>query len=496
MRRFKLASRATLADRCESLAWFCKFCEDRGVIDKKIFAGERLRRARERVGIKQSALALRLKISASYLNQIESDQRPLTPSLLERLVVALNVPKTYFADSEDARRETQLREDLADPLFRANRHAPAELRALVRTAPAFADAFMALYRAYSAEVEQRAAPSANVPRFPYDEVRDWVQSRQNHFETLDRAAELVFEENHFSSNTLMDDLRRYLRDTHGIITSAASGLLGGGVFWRLNRPAKRLYIAADASPESEIFWLAHVIGQLEQKALIEKQLRRESFSSPEALGLARIGLANYFAGALMLPYGRFHEAARVARHDIQRLQRQFGASFEQICHRLSTMQRPDLPGIPFYFVKTDIAGNILKRSSATRFQFAQFGGPCPLWNVYRAFAHPGEILVQLASTPDDVTYLNIARTVGRGAGSYLARPRAVAVVLGCETRFAAQTVYAAGLNTTALEAAEPIGPGCRACERNNCRHRSVPPMGRALDMGTAERGVVPYRLKG
>lgn len=464
--------------------------------EKKTFAGERLRRARAAAGLRQTALAKLLAISASYLNQIEADQRPLTPALLARLAAALNLPESYFADSEDARRESQLREELADPLFRPFRNAPNELRALVRTAPAFADAFMALYRAYSAQAEQLAAPAAKLPRFPYDEVRDWVQSRQNHFDALDRAAEQLFEAQKFSSANLRDDLRRYLRDAHGITTAGASGLLGTGVFWRLSRASKRLYLAEDVAPESEIFWLAHVIGQLEHKALIESALRRQGFSSPEALGLARIGLANYFAGALMLPYTRFHEAARAMRHDIQRLQHQFGASFEQVCHRLSTMQRAELPGIPFYFVKTDIAGNILKRSSATRFQFAQFGGPCPLWNVYRAFAHPGEILVQLARTPDDLTYLNIARTVGRGAGSYLARPRAVAVVLGCEVRYAAQTVYAAGLNTAAPDAADAIGPGCRACERTNCRHRSVPPMGRALDMGTAERGVVPYRLKG
>jgi hypothetical protein len=183
------------------------------------------------------------------------------------------------------------------------------------------------------------------------------------------------------------------------------------------------------------------------------------------------------------------------RYDLQRLQYNFGASFEQVCHRLSTMQRTDMRGIPFYFAKTDIAGNILKRSSATAFQFAQFGGPCPVWNVYRAFAHPNEILVQLAITPDQTRYLNIARTVGRSAGSYLSRPRSVAVVLGCEVRHAAQTVYAAGLDLNNPDAADPIGPGCRACERTTCRHRSVPPSGRALDVGTAERGVVPYRLE-
>ncbi len=464
--------------------------------EKKIFAGERLRRLRERTDIKQSQLARLLGISPSYLNQIERDQRPLTPRLLERLARVLNVPTTYFADSEDARRENQLKEDLADPLFRTLPGAQAEVQALVRTAPAFAEAFMTLYRAYTTQGEQLAAPATSLPRFPYDEVRDWVQSRQNHFEALDRAAETLFEENNFSTAALSQDLRRHLRDAHGITTSTAAGLLKAGVFWRLNRAARRLHLAEDAAPESEIFWLAHVIGQLEHKPLIEKELRRVKFSSEEALGLARIALANYFAGALMLPYGRFHAAARAVRHDIQRLQRQFGASFEQICHRLSTLQRPDLPGIPFYFAKTDIAGNILKRSSATRFSFAQFGGSCPLWNVHRAFARPGEILVQLATTPDDVTYLNIARTVGRGGGSYLARPRAVAVVLGCEIRHAELMVYSAGLNLNNPAAADPVGPGCRACARTQCRHRSVPPMGWTLDTGTAERGMVPYRLIG
>jgi predicted transcriptional regulator/plasmid maintenance system antidote protein VapI len=462
--------------------------------EKKIFAGERLKRAREKAALNQAQLAARLTVSPSYLNQLERDQRPLTAPLLERLSAMLKVPKTYFADTLDAKREVQLREDLADPLFRATPKAQSEIAAVVRAAPHFAEAFMALYKAYTTRAEQ-GSNGLSLPRFPYDEVRDWVQGRANHFDAIDRAAENLFEDHHFDPHNLREDLRRYLKDRHGIGTASDPGLLGAGLFWRLNRPAKRLYLAGDAAPESEMFWLAHVIGQLEHATLIEKEVRRVAFSSDEAVGLARIALANYFAGALILPYRRFHEAARSARYDIQRLQRQFGASFEQICHRLSTLQRPGLPGIPFYFVKTDIAGNILKRASATRFSFAQFGGPCPLWNVYRAFAHPGEILVQLASTPDDVTYLNIARTVGRGGGAYLARPRAVAVVLGCEISYAPQTVYAAGLDLNNPAAPDPIGPGCRACERTTCRHRSVPPMGLALDMGTVERGMVPYRLK-
>lgn len=211
--------------------------------------------------------------------------------------------------------------------------------------------------------------------------------------------------------------------------------------------------------------------------------------------MARIGLANYFAGALIMPYTRFLREAQALRYDIQRLQYRFGSSFEQVCHRLSTMQRPELPGIPFFLVKTDIAGNVLKRSSVTRFRFASFGGPCPLWNVYRAFSQPGRLLVQVARTPDQVTYLNIARTVGREGGSYLSRPRNVAIVIGCEVAYAGQTIYSTGLDLHDPAIADPIGPGCRACERTDCRHRAVPPATQALDVGTVERGVVPYRIR-
>jgi predicted transcriptional regulator/DNA-binding XRE family transcriptional regulator len=465
--------------------------------EKKIFAGERLRRTRIALGLKQAEAAARAGISASYYNQLEKNQRPLTEALLTKLATAFNLPDTYLVDSEDTRRAGALREALTDPLFRAPTLPADTIATLIRAAPEFSDAFLTLYRTYLTEKETRDEHRTDhtPAKFAYDEVRDWVQSRQNHFDSIDRAAEHLFETAGFTHTNLLSDLKRHLETQHGITVDHSPGILAQGIFWRLNRASKRLHIAQEASLESEIFWLAHVIGQLECRALIERELRRAAFTSEEAQGLARIGLANYFAGALMMPYRQFHEAAQILRHDLQRLQRQFGAGFEQVCHRLSTLQRKTLEGIPFHFAKLDIAGNILKRSSASRFAFAPFGGPCPLWNVFRAFAHPGEILVQHAISPDGVTYLNIARTVDRGGFSYLSRPRAVAVVLGCEARYAAQMVYAEGIVLANPALADPIGPGCRACPRTTCRHRSVPPMNQSLDLGTAERGVVPYRIK-
>ncbi|WP_342709891.1 short-chain fatty acyl-CoA regulator family protein [Bradyrhizobium sp. B124] len=468
----------------------------------KIFAGDRLRRLREQRGMTQAALAQAISISPGYLSQIEADQRPITRRLLLALTQLFNLETGYFADDEDLRMAGELRESASDPLFGTAVSAD-ESSAAVRVAPEVARRFLHLYRSYLALEEEHRALQTSIAqegggaasRFPYDEVRDWVQSKRNHFDVLDRAAERLAAAKHFRPENHGDDLLKYLRDAYRIRIEHAPEALDSGMIWRLDRNARTLFLSKDAPSESRLFWVAHVIGLLEQRDTIDRQVRQAGLSNEEAAALARVALANYFAGALVMPYETFLSNAREARYDIERLQRRFGTSFEQVCHRLSTLQRRTSPGIPFYFLKIDIAGNVLKRSSATRFQFARFGGPCPLWNVHQSFSQPGRILVQLAATADATTYLCLARTVSLSGGSYLSRPRAVAVGLGCEIAYANQVVYSKGLDLEDIEAADPIGPGCRACERTDCRHRALPPIGRPLDVGTAERGVVPYRIE-
>lgn len=472
--------------------------------EPKIFAGDRLRRLRRGRGLGQGAMARGLGISPSYLSQIEADLRPMPAALRGRAAAWLGVPESLFADADDERLAGSLREATGDPLFGRATVPAEEARAAVRAAPELAERFLELYRAYLALDEQHQAlrargmageDFAGVPHFPYDEVRDWVQSRQNHFDRLDRAAEALAGRIGRGGAPTQDDLARHLLDRHGIAVADDPSLLAQGTVWRLQRVERVLALAQEAAPASRLFWMAHVIGLLEQRRAILSEVRAARLSSAEARSLARIGLANYFAGALLMPYERFLAEAELLRYDVERLQGRFGASFEQVCHRLSTLQRPGRPGIPFFLVKTDIAGNVLKRSSATRFRFARFGGPCPLWNVYRAFAQPGRVLVQVAQTPDGVSYLSIARTVGRGGGAYLSRPRNVAIVIGCETAYAGQTVYATGLDLSEPGFFDPIGPGCRACERTDCRHRAVPPASQSLDVGSLQRGVVPYRIR-
>ncbi len=201
-----------------------------------------------------------------------------------------------------------------------------------------------------------------------------------------------------------------------------------------------------------------------------------------------------FAGAALLPYRAFLEAAQTCRHDLERLADQFGASIEQVAHRLSTLQRPGAKGVPFFFVRVDQAGTITKRHSATRLQFARFGGACPLWNVHQAFETPGRFLRQLAETPDGVRYLCLARDVSKPGGSFHAPTRRYAIGLGCEVSHAGDLVYADDLDLRKAAAFEPIGISCRICERRDCHQRALPPLERRLTITPDRRGLLPYEI--
>ena len=231
-----------------------------------------------------------------------------------------------------------------------------------------------------------------------------------------------------------------------------------------------------------------------QDKLFEATLDFARFHSPQARDIAKIGLANYYAGAAMMPYAQFLDTAREERHDLERLTRIFGVSLEQVAHRLSTMQRPEAKGVPFFFVRVDQAGTITKRHSATRLQFARFGGACPLWNVHQAFETPGRFLRQLAETPDGVRYISLACEVSKSGGSFGAPTPRFAIALGCEIRHADELVYTDTMDINNPEAYEPIGISCRLCERRECHQRSVPPLERQLSVDPFQREKLPYRV--
>lgn len=467
---------------------------------RRIFAGDRLRALRAERGWKQADLAALLGISVSYLSQIEHDDRPLTPTLHDRLRAATGID--WSADARDAgdRRRAALNEAAADPLFAAPLSAEQVAR-IAEQSPAIADQFVQLHAAYRRAGqrlqmvdEALAAETAGGSRLPWETVRDWFHDAGNYVDGLDRAAELLAARIGSDAATGGPSTRR--------LEAWLTDQLGVSVTWEADAAAMREFDATMqhltldlAQPgESARFQLAHQIAALALRDEIAAVVAGAALPLPAARQLLFVGLANYAAGALLMPYAAFRIAARRVRHDIDRLRLLFGVSFEQACHRLSTLQRPGARGVPFFFCRVDMAGNITKRHSATRLQFARFGGACPLWVVHEAVAIPDRILVQLAETPDGVRYVSMAKGIVKPSERYDRPPRRYALALGCEAEHAADFVYADGVDLNRAGAATHIGVSCRLCPRPDCDQRAFPPTDRAILVDPDRRGVVPYAI--
>jgi hypothetical protein len=467
----------------------------------KTFVGSRVRQLRSERGFSQAALAQMLEISPSYLNQIEHDVRPLTVAVLLRITEVFGVDATFFASQDDTRLVAELREVTMDRDLDVDVEL-AEIADMVGSYPALARAMVNLHRRYRLTTTQLAAATegrysdgsgSGSITMPHEEVRDYFYQRQNYLHELDTAAEDLTVSLRMHRGDLARDLSDRLKAVHGVRIVKRLDL-GDTVLHRYDPVSKRLEIGNHLSSGQQVFKMAAELAYLEFGDLIDKLVEEGKFTSDESTTLARLGLANYFAAATVLPYRQFHDVAENFRYDIERLSAFYSASYETIAHRLSTLQRPSMRGVPFSFVRVDRAGNMSKRQSATGFHFSSTGGTCPLWNVYETFANPGKILVQIAQMPDGRSYMWVARTVERRASRYGQPGKTFAIGLGCELRHAHRLVYSEGLDLSG-DNATPIGAGCRVCERDNCPQRAFPALGRALDLNEHRSTVSPYLVK-
>ncbi|MES2271643.1 MAG: short-chain fatty acyl-CoA regulator family protein [Pseudomonadota bacterium] len=466
----------------------------------RIFAGQKLRQLRLDQRMDQAAMAAVLAISVSYLSQLENDDRPLTAKVKAALASAFPLDWAAF----DAREDEQLlgaftfalaHPDVASGPLEAERTEKLHLQF-----PEFAARFVDLHRAYNRANERLnmmeeaiANDMATQARMPWEAVRDWFHNEGNYVHALDCMAEDLWAALSDGGRLTEAMLIAALQDRHGVETRVQEAR--DTALRVYDADTRRLFVNAALPPESRKFMLAYQLVMAEGAALIADIAAGAGLSAPGSDRLLTIGLSNYAAGALLMPYARYREAAREVRHDIDQLARRFGVSFEQACHRLSTLQRPGMRGIPFFFCRVDMAGNITKRHSATRLQFARFGGACPLWIVHEAVAIPDRILVQLGETPDGVRYVSMAKGLVKPSGSYARAPRRYAVVLGCEIEHAGNFVYADGLQLHDEAAATPIGVTCRLCPRQSCDQRAFPPADRPIRVDPDNRQVVPYSIE-
>ena len=449
-------------------------------------------------------MAEELAVSPSYLNLMERNQRPITVPVLVRLtnVYAID-PREFMEDGADAAVEA-LDQVLSDPLFRDAPVARAELQDAAEYAPSVIAAMQKLYRAYAAARETGEArvltnvdPDRNegaVGDSPIERVRAILHENRNHFPELDALAESFASDLALEGPGPFHIMAERLRSKHGIrVRLLPVDVMGDRLRWYdLHR--RQLLISEIMDQPGRTFQVAYQLAISEHGALVNAICAKLEPRDDVARRLLRITLANYFAGAVMMPYARFHEGAEATGYDLEVLAARFGASFEQVAHRLTTLGRPTARGIPFFLVRVDIAGNVSKRFSAGRFPFSQTGGTCGLWNLHATFAEPGRILTQVIELQDGGQWFSMARTVRRAINPHGTVAPRFALALGCEIKYANRLVYARRLDLATPDVT-PIGINCRLCDRPNCPQRAAPPALRPLDIDDTMRSVSLFAFK-
>jgi predicted transcriptional regulator/transcriptional regulator with XRE-family HTH domain len=473
----------------------------------KLYSGHTLRQIRSEFGLSQVEFAKRIGLSTAYVNQMENNNRPVTAPVLLAINRIFGTDLAAFEKNDLDRVIQDLQEIFADTQFHSSAVSRQELHELVTRAPGITKAIMDLYGSLRtfhdrdaiedelAHLNGPADAGQGLQKSAYDEVRDYFHYMDNYIDSLDREAEkLSYHIGLTKSLSRFDSLSNWLGERFGITVDQNAD--DRATLIRQDEFARKISIYRAIPQATKNFLLGSVIAELCVKDLVAEEIKRARFKSKSAESIAGLALRNYFSGALVLPYDDFLKAATKCRHDIQFLSNQLDTSIETICHRLSTLQRPGAKGLPFYFVKIDRAGNVVKRHSATRFQFARFGGSCPRWNVHQAFEqNSNKFTAQVAQMPDGVKYLCIATSITKHQPDYRTGERRYALGIGCEAQYADAIVYADGLAVDEISEPEPIGVNCRICPRDNCDQRAFPAIDKEPFIEPGQRGIVPYRVK-
>lgn len=449
----------------------------------KLLAGHAVRRLRRRAGLTQAAMAEMLGISPSYLNLVERNQRALSSALLVRMADQFDFDPRVLAAGEPGGGTDAIRRRLADPMFadlEIDRHEVGEWLA---AAPGGAEAFARAFdRTGAATVDSGSADD------PLSAVRREIERWRNHFPDLDAAAEALADELRLIGADLYGALVERLRVKHGIAIRILPVDVLPDVLRRLDLHARQLQLSELLDAPARTFALAFQLAQLEARAEVDALARGAALADRSADRLLRRHLHGYYAAAVTMPYARFLRACEATGYDTDVLQRRFGASFEQVAHRLTTLQRVGARGLPFFMIRIDRAGQSSKRyTGASGALLVEADARCPLWTLHYAFDRPGSTVTQLVELEDGTRWLSLSRMVTPSAARPL--PGGIApsfsVGIGVAAEQAASLAAARGLDLAGP--ATPIGLGCRVCTRVDCPQRSAPPAHRAMSVNDRER---------
>ena len=458
--------------------------------DRKLLAGHAVRRLRRREGLTQAAMAERLAISPSYLNLVEKNQRPVSAAVLVKLAETFDFDPRALAAGEPGGGAAAIRRRLADPMFADLEIDRNEVEEWLAGAPGGAEAFARVFDRIGTD---GAGPGGEADD-PIAGLRREIERWRGHFADLDAAAEELADELRLGASDLYGAIAERLRVKHQLTIRILPVDVMPDLLRRTDLHARQLQLSETLDAASRTFAAAYQLGQIELRTDIEALVQGAGFADRAAERLYRRYLLSYFAAAVMMPYARFLRACEATGYDLELLQRRFGAGFEQVAHRLTTLQRVGARGLPFFMVRVDRAGQASKRfSGASASPLAESDARCPLWRLHHAFDRPGSLKVQLVELEDEARWLTLSRTVRPQGRRYGAVEAEFAVGLGVAAELAGSLAAARGVDLKGE--ATPIGLGCRACGRA-CPQRSAPPAGRALLINERERGVSAFTFGG
>ncbi|MDJ0992676.1 MAG: short-chain fatty acyl-CoA regulator family protein [Dinoroseobacter sp.] len=463
----------------------------------KTFIGPKLRRLRREAQQTQAEMAKTLGISNSYVNMLEKNERSVSVPVLLRLFEAYGVDWRDIADEDDVTTLNNLRVVLQDPLFDGHSPDLPQLRALLAHAPDIAQSFLQLHHAYQAATDQLLVLS-NASETDLDVLRaspeavvhDFFRNNRNYFPELENAAQAFWGDEPFENDDVYAALKRRLKKRLGLATRVVPVADMPETLREYDENKREVRLSEGLDHRNRAFQLAHTAGLIEQREVIERILSRLDLDEPAGLNRCRVELANYFAAAVLMPYNAFLEEALSSKYDFAHLSLRFGVSYEQACHRATTLQRDGAEGVPFFFLRIDKAGNVTKRFNSTGFHLAEYGGACPRLEVHTCFLNPGNIAPQLVEMPDGGRFFVFARTVDRPKFTRHTQDKRLAIAMGCSVEHLASIGYAEAIasNPQVTE----IGINCRICPRGNCDQRAHNAMILNAPVDVRRRGATRY----
>jgi len=468
-------------------------------IDLKI--GPKIKAFRRQLGLQANKLSENLGISPSYLNLIESGKRKIDGDLLLKVCEKLNIQLSDLTSKSDINLENTISEILDDKLFEDLDILGPEVKDLVGTNPKIGRALVRLGDILKKKdhelinkIEKLSGKIVDNRKnsFPGEVISDFLQNNKNYFPKLENFANKVFDKIQNNNRTRYIALCKYLKTEYSITVKDIIPEEGKPFSKIYNKSKKELLLSDYNSLETKKLHAAAQISQEGALDIINDYLSKFSFPSEESRKLTQVALLNYCGAAILMPYKPFHIECKKLKYDLELLQNTFATSFEQVAHRVTCLQDPKLPGIPFHMLRVDMAGNISKRFSLSGIEIPRYGGACPRWNVYSAFTRPGIIQAAVSKMTNGEKYVCIARTVEKGIGRFGQSKSILSIGLGCDAKFAKDFVYTENINISDKTSEIPIGVSCRTCDRLDCSQRAFPPLHKKFDVDINSRGVSVY----